>query len=675
MLFLCRQEPMAEAENIDNTKLKERRAMKLIQQEISGLQAWRYAERICQYNRIQASPGYRQAAEAIIDMLGREGVAAELVRYPARYGERFLGRRSFAEWHCRGAELWLQDEQGKKRLCRYQEQEVSLVQRSGPTPPAGVEAELVAVAEPENPDSYRELDLKGKIALVRGNPMAIYQLAVAQHGAIGLVFDNLNQYPPIRSRADMPDALQYTSFWWTGDEQPVFGFCVSPRVGEELRQRLNKGPVRLFAQVDASFSAGSLENIEYLIPGRQEEEVLLVAHLCHPYPGAQDNASGPAVLMEVMRTMARLLREGKLKQPQLGIRFLLVPEMTGTYAYLDRHPGRKDSTVAALNLDMVGADQARGGGPLCVEQPPLGTPTFADRYVFGLLDSISRDITNFSGTFRYSTCHYLQTRFSSGSDHYVLSDPAIGIPCPMLIQWPDRHYHTSMDRPANLDPGMMERVAVVAAAYAWGLAAGDEAHWLEFMTRDVAGRREHLRQVMEWVVDNEVLRRDWQEALAFYREYELRALQSLGEYARVRGFGQLDQKLDWAAELVRSDGHCLAEWARERAALSTCPAGELEELSQEAAERVYGRVYPAPSHLGGELARLPLEERIAVNRFFKESKAENAYPVFLEYWTDGRRRLAEVLRLVKLETGAWHPAFAVKYMELGEKLGFFHRIK
>lgn len=480
--------------------------MKLIQQEISGRQAWRYADCISQYNRIQASPGYHQAAGQIVQLLQREGVEAKIKSYPARYGESYLGRRSFPEWDCRGGELWLKGASGtERRLCRYQEQEVSLVQRSGPTPPAGVEAELVHVPHSEEPGSYDGLELKGKIALVRGNPMAVHQLAVEQHGAIGLVFDNLNEYPPIRSRKDMPDAIQYTSFWWTGHEQEVFGFCVSPRVGDELRQRLAKGPVRLYAWVDASFRDGTFENVEYFIPGKQEEEVLLVAHLCHPYPGAQDNASGPAALMEVMRTLHRLMAEGKLKQPQLGIRFLLVPEMTGTYAYFHLHPQRKVNTIAALNLDMVGADQNRGGGPLCVEQPPLGTPTFADRYTFYLLDSISRNITNFSGTSRYSTCHYLQTRFSGGSDHYIISDPAIGIPCPMLIQWPDKHYHTSLDHPDNLDPGMLERVGTVTAAYAWGLAAESEEHWLEFLAKDVASRQEHLRKIIEWVLANDNL--------------------------------------------------------------------------------------------------------------------------------------------------------------------------
>lgn len=646
----------------------------LFRQELSGQQAWRYADRIAQYNRIQGSTGYREAAEQVAALLKRDGVDAKIVSYPAKTGERFLAYKSFQEWQCRGGQLWLLEDNGRRRLARYGEKEVSLVQRSAPTPPEGVEAELINVPDAENPDSYKNLDLKGKIALVRGPEMTIHALAVEQHGAIGLVFDNLNEYPPLRSREDMPDAVQYTSYWWFGSETKVFGFCVSSRVGDELRQKLKKGPVKLFAEVDAKLTDGSFENVEYFIPGKQEQEILLVAHLCHPYPGAQDNASGPSVLMEVMRSMRALMEQGKLPSPQLGIRFLLVPEMTGTYAYFAANPERKDLTVAALNLDMVGADQAKGGGPLCIEQPPLATPTFTDRFAFSILDSISKDIKNFSKTFSYSTCHYLQTRFSGGSDHYVISDPTIGIPCPMIIQWPDMHYHTSMDHPNNLDPKMLERVAAVTSLYAWGLANGSQEEWLEFLLTDAAKRRDYLRSIMEWALDNSRLKSKWRQVLDFYRDYELKAWDNLASYGEVRGFSKLISEVKWAKEHLTADCETLLLWAEKRAGTAAGEESACRGLDPEALARVYSRTWAGPSHLMAELARLPVERRLEWNRYEKEAKISLDYDTFLEYWLDGERPLEEVLKLVKLETGAWHPEYALKYVELCEELGIIHKV-
>lgn len=647
-----------------------RNVSKLIEQEFSGRQAWRYAERIAQYSRIQASPGFRKAAIQIVSLLGREGIEAAIHDFPAQEGIRFSGRQSFREWRCRSGELWLREKDGgKRRLARYQEEEVSLVQRSGPTPPRGVEGLLVHVPDGENPESYRDLDLRGKIALVRGNPMTIFSLAAEEHGAIGLVFDNLNDYPPLRTRADLPDAIQYTSFWWSGQEQAVFGFCVSPRVGDELRQLLKQGEVTLFARVDADFYDGTFENVEYFIPGKKEQEILLVAHLCHPYPGAQDNAAGPAVLMEVIRTLQRLFDQGDLAQPELGIRFLMVPEMTGTFAYLDRYPERIGKTVAAFNLDMVGADQSKGGGPLTIEQPPMGTPTFLDRYAFGILDSFSRDIANFSGTNRYSSCHYLQTRFSGGSDHYVLSDPSIGIPCPMAIQWPDRHYHTSLDRADNLDPAMLKRVGMMTALYALGLAQGSEKHWLDFLVADVASRGEHLRTVMEWAFTKETLRENWSGVLDFYLDYEARALEQLRRYAQIRDFSELAAKIDWAQACLATTGVHLRNWAGQKAELVRADSVQAEKIDPAAAGRVYQRVYPGPLDLGAELTRLPLSRRKSWNSYARSSKVGSGYTTFLLYWLDGFRPLHEVLELVKLESGAWHPQFALEYLELCAELG------
>ena len=82
-----------------------RNVSKLIEQEFSGRQAWRYAERIAQYSRIQASPGFRKAAIQIVSLLGREGIEAAIHDFPAQEGIRFSGRQSFREWRCRSGEL------------------------------------------------------------------------------------------------------------------------------------------------------------------------------------------------------------------------------------------------------------------------------------------------------------------------------------------------------------------------------------------------------------------------------------------------------------------------------------------------------------------------------------------------------------------------------------------
>ncbi|WP_078595854.1 DUF4910 domain-containing protein [Evansella clarkii] len=649
---------------------------KRLEEEFSGKQAYRYAERIAQFHRIQASTGYREAAHTAASMLKRDGVEAEIISYPAKKGERFLAHRSFQEWHCNHGELWIEGE-NRQRIARYNEEEISIIQRSVSTPPEGVYGELAVVENAEDPESYKDIDIKGKIALVRGNQFLVHDLAVEKHGAAGLIFDNLNEYPPIRTRLDMPDAIQYTSYWWHGDEKKSFGFAVSPRTGEILRKKAEKETVRLFAKVNAELYDGNFENIEYYIPGKKKEEILLVSHLCHPYPGGQDNASGPGTLMETMRALNELISSGRLPEPDLSIRFLMMPEMTGTYAYFDQHPERIPLTVAALNLDMVGADQQKGGGPLCIEQPPMATPTFTDRFAYKLFESVSVDTSNFTGTASYSTVNFVKTRFSGGSDHYVISDPSIGIPCPMLIQWPDKNYHTTADTTHGLDPGMMKKTGLTTALYAYGLANGTEDEWISILLDDIASRYTDLVKNVNWFFQKVHLAEDWQDTLDFYTDYEDKALSSYLLYAHARGFSRLEDKTAEALVQLAKQFDAIEDWAGDKAKLyggKNDGMASVGRLPEYFGSKVFKRVYEGPYSLLFELDRLPVDEKLTWYQTVKETNPEQGYDTFIQYWMDGEQNLTEVLELVKKETGMYNPVFAEKFIEISKRLGLIEEV-
>lgn len=634
---------------------------KTIQEELSGRQAFRYADRIAQYHRIQASPGYRQAAHEVVSLLKRDGVDADLVSYPARYGERFLSHFSFQEWKCDSAELWIETPV-RKRIARFEEEEISVIQRSISTPIGGVEAELVVIENAEEESSYQGLDLEGKIALVRGNQFIIHMLAVEKYKCAGLIFDNLTEFHPIRTRLDLPDARQYTSYWWTSQEEmKSFGFAVSPRIGEELRNLAKKQTVKLKAFLKAELAEGQFENIEYLIPGKKDKEILLVSHLCHPYPGGQDNASGPGTLMEVMRTLTRLINEGTLPQPELGIRFLMMPEMTGTAAYFHQHPERIPRTIAALNLDMVGADQTKGGGPLCIEQPPMAMPTFVDRFAYKLVEETTNNTENFTGTTEYSTVHYINTRFSGGSDHYIISDPTIGIPCPMLIQWPDKHYHTTADSTKNLDENMMKLVGTVTALYSYGLANGEESDWLSYSYHHVGKVGTHLSQVKEWLVKGDLSKEQFQNAFSFYVNYEQESLSQLDTYAGLRHFKSLQECIVATKQLIIKQADILREIAERE--LGEEQIDSKEEDSQDWMNAIYSRNYSAPVQMRDEIKGLSLHERY---HLLKEvgAKIPQGYTDFLFYWMDGVRTVKEILNLTKYETGQYFPEYAKELLQI-----------
>ena len=87
--------------------------------------------------------------------------------------------------------------------------------------------------------------------------------------------------------------------------------------------------------------------------------MLLTAHLCHPRPSANDNASGVAALLAAAGCWPTLPGGGGC-----AVRFLWGPEFLGIAAYLHDvvHAGRAPVPVLALNVDMAGEDVGGAAG-------------------------------------------------------------------------------------------------------------------------------------------------------------------------------------------------------------------------------------------------------------------------------------------------------------------------
>jgi len=288
-----------------------KRVFNELEVEVSGKISFGFVSEISRHHRIQASPGMRDAVRYAVETMGGFGLDAEVDEYPADGESYSWSSLRFREWVCRDAELRLVEPEGEARfLARWSEAKLSVIQRSFPTPPNGVEAEVVVLDSGEEEGDYKGLDVEGKIVLTRGDLGRVRELAVEERGAVGIVFDGTWVRPPALVEGELDDALRYTSFWWAGDEKPCFGFVLTPRTGRWLRglvedKRKKREAVRLFAQVDSEVYDGSIENAVFSIPGETDEEVVVVGHICHPQPSANDNASGSGAAMEAARALGK----------------------------------------------------------------------------------------------------------------------------------------------------------------------------------------------------------------------------------------------------------------------------------------------------------------------------------------------------------------------------------
>ncbi|MCL4426567.1 MAG: DUF4910 domain-containing protein [Firmicutes bacterium] len=680
-----------------------------VAQEFSGIRAYDNVKEITGFHRIQVTPGFREAAARVAEILSRSPLDVTVLSYPADGRSAYWGYVLPEEWVPREAELWIVEPEGeRRRLASFQEMPISLVQRSAATPPEGLPAELVVLERGEEEETYQQVDVAGKLVLARGDVSRLWRLAVKKYGALGLITDQMNEFPPIRERVDLPDALQYTSFWWYGEEKRAFGFVLSPREGDGLRQRAKelqqKGvSLKLWARVEAAFQSGHMENVTAFLPGQTAEEVLVVGHLCHPKPGANDNASGAGTVMEVARTLASLVTGGRLPRPRRGIRFLLVPEMAGTYAYLATNEERIPQMVAGINLDMVGEKQELCGSSLLVEKPALALPSFAGDLAALILRELTREAKNFSGSFSYALFRHSVTPFSGGSDHYVLSDPTVGVPTPMIIQWPDRFYHTSQDTIDKVDPEMLRRVGILTATYAYFLAQAGygEALYLgqEMVASFASELHQFLRPELEKTLEISTGKGSGTDALAapqrmarrinFLLERKIADLESLQRLVATEERPAFREDLllltaDVRQATEREKGRIMrlkerlekpgGQAAPEIGAGLTVKPGTGEEDKaapgwQVEAGLVPRRLFRGPVNLRPYLNRLEEKELELWLNFEKDRPVGRRLAVYAVYWADGKRTLAEIADLVELETGWWDPEYLIRYFRLLARLG------
>ena len=157
---------------------------------------------------------------------------------------------------------------------------------------------------------------------------------------------------------------------------------VSERQGQELRDALERGrKIVVRAVVKTQVVTDAKDQLTVgLIKGTDlaDEELVFTAHLYEGWAkqGANDNASGCTAILETARVLKKLLTEGKIPPLKRSVRFLFVPEISGTEAYLRLNPDIKKRIFADINLDMVGEGLIKNQSYFRLNQTPWSLPTY-----------------------------------------------------------------------------------------------------------------------------------------------------------------------------------------------------------------------------------------------------------------------------------------------------------
>lgn len=456
-----------------------------LDQELSGEVAKRNLEFITRLHRMRGSEDYIQAIDFISSKLNAYHLdAVELIQIPTDGKTMYGTQKSRLAWDVDFAELWeVQQINGnwipQEKVADWASIPMVLAQDSHS---GEVTAYLVDVGKGTSEADYNGKDVQGKLVLTSSQPGAIVPLAVEKHGAAGIISYAQNQ----------------VTAWWKENENLIrwghletfsdtktFAFMVSLKQARNYKERLKNGEVvTLHAKVIAEQHPGNYDILTAVIQGAdpvlKNEEIAFTCHLDHPRPGANDNASGCTAILEVARTLQKLIDDGKIARPKRSIRFIWSPEIEGTTSLLNFRPKLAQQIKFNIHMDMV------GGGPITkasfhVSKSPQSVPSFmndvgeafgafvnksSNAYASG--EKVTFPIVSEEGG--KESLQAILGEFHMGSDFQVFSEGSFKIPSIYLHDWPDRFIHTNYDLPANIDPTKLKRAGFIGAASAYFLA-------------------------------------------------------------------------------------------------------------------------------------------------------------------------------------------------------------
>jgi aminopeptidase YwaD len=398
-------------------------------------------------------------------------------------------------WDAEAAELWTVEPELRK-IADLKDVPACLCSRSSTT---DTTAELVYVGPGNREDFYKDKKVEGKILLVNGSPEGARRLGVEKYGAAGLI--GWSSSHPEYDR----DEVGWSSIRSGEKDKPTFGFMVSERQGQDLRDALERGQkivVRAVVKTEQvpnykdQMTVGLIRGTEF-----PDEELVFTAHLFEGWAkqGANDNASGCTAILETARVLKKLTAEGKIPPLKRSVRFLFVPEISGTAAYLAANPDIKNKTFADINLDMVGEGLIKNLSYFRLNQTPWSLPTYLNdvmaSYIEWMGDS-QRDAQEsnwrsggiLAPTGSRDPFYFQIERYSGGSDHDVFVDASVRIPAVLMIVWPDQWYHSSGDTPDKSDATQFKRVVTISAAAAAFLASAGPAE-ADRMMAEISSRQ------------------------------------------------------------------------------------------------------------------------------------------------------------------------------------------
>ncbi|CAI1492327.1 Putative aminopeptidase [Thermococcus nautili] len=404
--------------------------MKLPDVRLSPERVLKEISEIAEFHRIQGSRELVESVEMIKERLDELGVENRLLR-SAYDGKTWHGTlASPIAWNPVRGEL----SYGERKLTT--EESPLLIMAHSPDGEA--KAELLPVFRDEDWEKA-----EGKIVLVGRNWRDAYKRA-NEAGAKAF----------IAYREGTGEFYPYIGLFLTRDDlewAKIPALAVPESVAKDMISKSLKGGVEVSVSVQVETPEREDLPMLYATIG-EAPYIVFSAHICHPKPGANDNASGSAMLIE----LARKLSEAYNDSFRFGFAFLWIPEYHGTQAFFESV--KPEEFYANVNLDMVAGSPDRSGSTLMLVRTPFSRFSIVSGLLEHFIGLTNRKGKSFSGS-ELPAIAFKAYPYEMGSDHDIFN--FFGVPGTMPITWPDRVYHSSGD---TVEKVALETIAIIGNA-------------------------------------------------------------------------------------------------------------------------------------------------------------------------------------------------------------------
>lgn len=449
-----------------NNSLKPAEYAEVINQEFTGELAYKTTSFVEKYWRVVGNTGFNKSVYFIAEQLEKDGYILEenatdtdILTY--RIEKRPLKRPT---WESVDATVLINGE--KTPLLTHTTNRNMIALNSYSTPKEGVTAEVLYIKDLKK---LKTTNVKGKIVFAETHPARIFKTAVTEGGAVGLItYNNPNYLQPEKNTT----SIQFRSVP-LDTVNKSWGIAMSYAAKERLKNAISKGKVRLTVNVTTKIYKSEELTIVADVKGAElpKERLVFSAHIQEP--GANDNATGVGVALEMATITAKLIKEGKIA-PKRTLTYLWGDEIVSTRRYVEEDSIRRKDIKWGISLDMVGENTAITGGTFLIEKMPDPSAIWTrgnDKHSeWGGRKLKAKDmkphylndfvIDRFKAQGKRANWVVATNPFEGGSDHVPFLRG--NIPSVLFWHFTDQFYHTDNDRIDKVSKTTLKNVGTAA---------------------------------------------------------------------------------------------------------------------------------------------------------------------------------------------------------------------